>query len=227
LHGGAYVKSLNDTYRRSAIRYLKISHGANVFSLDYRVAPLHPFPAALDDALAAYEYLLQSGYESNRIIVVGDSAGGGLALALVMKLRDTLQPLPQAIITMSAWTDLAGEGESYLRNQSLDPMLGQNTLPLKHNDYVGDFDIKNPYISPAYGTFEGFPTLMMHVGSHEVLESDTLSVAKKASDAGVTVKVTIYKGMFHVFQLAFDLIPEAKKAWKEIADFFDTHFNAC
>jgi len=227
MHGGAYVKSLNDTYRRSAIKYLNISHGANVFSLDYRVAPLHPFPAALDDALAAYEYLLQNGFDHNRIIVVGDSAGGGLALALVMKLRDTQQPLPKAIITMSAWTDLAGEGESYLRNQSLDPMLGQNTLPLKHNDYVGNNDIKNPYISPAYGSFEGFPTLMMHVGSHEVLESDTLTVAKKASDVGVDVKVTIYKGMFHVFQLAFDLIPEAKKAWKEIANFFDTHFNAC
>lgn len=227
LHGGAYVKGYNDTYRRSAIQYFNISHGSHIFSLDYRVAPEHPFPAALEDAVKAYEFLLRQGFDSKKIIVVGDSAGGGLTLALCMRLRDLNIPMPQALITMSAWTDLAGEGESYLRNQSLDPMLGQNTMPLIHNDYLGDADIKNPYISPAYGTFEGFPTMMMHVGSHEVLESDTLTVARKASDAGANVTVTIYRGMFHVFQLAFGLVPQAKKSWKEIENFIETQFIAC
>jgi len=227
LHGGAYVKGYNDTYRRSAIKYHTISHGAHVFSLDYRVAPENPFPAALDDAFSAYNYLLQAGFDSKKIIIVGDSAGGGLTIALCMKLRDLNLPLPKALITMSAWTDLAGEGESYIRNQMLDPMLGQHTLPLEHNSYVGNHDIKNPYISPAYGTFEGFPDMMMHVGSHEVLESDTLTVAKKASDSGVNVHVTLYRGMFHVFQLAFNLIPDAKKAWREIENYIETQFIAC
>lgn len=227
LHGGAYVKPYNDTYRKSAVKYHKISHGAQVFSLDYRIAPAHPFPAALEDALEAYQYLLDSNINPNKIIIVGDSAGGGLTLALCMKLRDLKLPLPKALITMSAWTDLASKGESYLRNQSLDPMLGNHILPLEHNDYVGENDIYNPYISPAYGIYEGFPPMMMHVGSHEVLESDTLTVAKKASDAGVEVQVTLYRGMFHVFQLAFGLIPDAKKAWKEIEDYIETKFIAC
>jgi len=227
LHGGAYVKPYNDTYRKSAVKYHKISHGAQIFSLDYRIAPEHPFPAALDDAFEAYQYLLDNQYNPEKIIVVGDSAGGGLALALCMKLRDLKYPLPKAIITMSAWTDLAAEGESYLRNQTLDPMLGNHTLPLEHNDYVMNYDIHHPYISPAYGSFEGFPPLMMHVGSHEVLESDTLTVAKKASNSGVEVHVTLYRGMFHVFQLAFGLIPDAKKAWKEIEKYIETKFTAC
>jgi acetyl esterase/lipase len=226
-HGGAYYKPYNDTYRRSAIKYHQISHGSHVFSLDYRVAPIHPFPAALDDALDAYRYLLENKFDPNKIIVVGDSAGGGLTLALCMKLRDLKLPMPKALITMSAWTDLASEGESYLRNQLLDPMLGNHTLPLEHNDYVSNNDVYNPYISPAYGTFESFPPMMMHVGSHEVLESDTLTVAKKASDAGVDVQVTLYRGMFHVFQLAFGLIPDAKKAWKEIENYIETKFIAC
>lgn len=227
LHGGAYVKPYNDTYRKSAVKYHRISHGAQIFSLDYRVAPMYPFPAALDDAFDAYQYLLDNHYDPQKIIVVGDSAGGGLTLALCMKLRDAKMPLPRALITMSAWTDLASEGESYLRNQTLDPMLGNHTLPLQKNEYVMDNDVYNPYISPAYGSYEGFPPIMMHVGSHEVLESDTLTVAKKASDAGVDVKVTLYRGMFHVFQLAFGLIPDAKKAWKEIEDYIETKFIAC
>jgi acetyl esterase/lipase len=195
-----------------------------VFSLDYRVAPENPFPAALDDAVEAYQYLIHLGFLPNHIIVVGDSAGGGLTLAMTMKLRSMKQPLPKALLTMSAWTDLASSGESYIKNQNLDPMLGDHLLPLQNHEYVGNHDRKDPYISPVYGTFEAFPPMMMHVGTHEVLESDTLMVAKKASDAGVNVKLTLYRGMFHVFQLAFGLIPESKKAWNEIELFLKEQF---
>ncbi|MDP3129752.1 MAG: alpha/beta hydrolase fold domain-containing protein, partial [Bacillota bacterium] len=158
-------------------------------------------------------------------IVVGDSAGGGLALALGLWLRAQKIALPKAIITMSAWTDLAQEGESYLRNFTLDPLLGAGTNPLDVRAYAGTHDLHEPTISPAYGTFNGFPPMMMHVGSFELLESDTLTVARKASEVGVDVSVSIYRGMFHVFQLAFDLIPEAAKAWTEIGDFIQGQFG--
>jgi epsilon-lactone hydrolase len=225
-HGGAYVSGYSDVYRRSAIKYFNISCGTDVISLDYRLAPAYPYPAALEDAVAAYEYLLVEGYHSDQIMIVGDSAGGGLALALGLYLRDHEIALPRAIITMSAWTDLAQEGESYLRNRHLDPLLGEGTQPLDVLAYAGSKEmIKHPYISPAYGNYEDFTTLMMHVGTDEVLESDTLTVAKKAANAGNQVTVTMYRGMFHVFQLAFDLIPEAKKSWNQIRDFIQHEFG--
>ncbi len=224
-HGGAYVSGYSDTYRRSAIQYLGFYPKTSVISVDYRLAPVHPFPAAFEDAFAAYEYAKNSGYDPEKIIFVGDSAGGGLALALGLKLRDMKIKLPKAIVTMSAWTDLAGEGESYIRNKHLDPLLGETTQPLDIYAYVGNNDLYNPYISPAYGEYHDFTNLMMHVGSYEVLESDTITVAKKAYRAGNRVNVTIYNGMFHVFQLAFGLIPEAKKAWKEIKKYIAEQFS--
>ncbi len=224
-HGGAYVSGYSDTYRRSAIKYLGFYPKTSVLSLDYRLAPLHPFPAALDDAYASYEYAKSIGYAPENIIFVGDSAGGGLALALGLKLRDLHLKLPKAIVTMSAWTDLAGEGESYIRNKHLDPLLGEKAQPLDIYAYVRNNDLYNPYISPAYGEYHDFTNLMMHVGSYEVLESDTITVAKKAYRAGNSVNVTIYNGMFHVFQLAFGLIPEAKKAWKEIEKYIAQQFS--
>ncbi|MBU1144357.1 MAG: alpha/beta hydrolase [Firmicutes bacterium] len=224
-HGGAYVSGYSDIYRKSALKYLSLTCSCSVLSLDYRLAPIHPFPAAFEDAIAAYDFVISKGYLSENIILVGDSAGGGLVLALGLYLRDQQRVLPKAIITMSAWTDLAAEGESYLRNIKLDPLLGENTDPLDVKGYIGHEDIHNPYISPVYGQYHNYTNLMMHVGSNEVLESDTLSVAKIASDAGNNVKVTIYRGMFHVFQLAFGLIPEAKKAWKEIGKYIETQFT--
>ena len=226
LHGGAYVSGYSDVYRRSAIKYVDISCGCDIYNLDYRLAPKHPYPAALEDAVDGYLSLLSSGYLGQQIMLVGDSAGGGLALALGLYLRDNQIPLPKAIITMSAWTDLAGEGESYLRNQNLDPLLGAGTDPLDVLAYAGTKElIKHPYVSPAYGEYHDFTTLMMHVGTDEVLESDTLTVARKASQAGNAVSITLYRGMFHVFQLAFDLIPEAKKSWRYVSDFIQNQFG--
>jgi acetyl esterase/lipase len=225
LHGGAYMSGYSDTYRRSAIQYLKITQRTSVMSVDYRLAPEHPYPAALEDAFDAYQMALKLGYSASRIIVVGDSAGGGLALALGLYLRDRQLVLPKAIITMSAWTDLAGEGESYLRNNMMDPLLGDKSAPLDVLAYAKPEELHDPYVSPAYGKYHDFTHLMMHVGSYEILESDTLTVAKKAAMAGNPVDVTIYRGMFHVFQLAFSLIPEAKKAWREIGHYIARQFG--
>jgi acetyl esterase/lipase len=207
LHGGAYIRSLKDngqTYRRAAVQYAEIS-GAGVLTVDYRVAPKHPYPAALEDAVKAYGYLLEQGFPPERIIIAGDSAGGGLALGAALYLRDNGMPMPAGIVTMSAWTNL-----SYKRW----------TPP-----YVGKERADNPYISPAYGAYHGFPPMLMQAGGAEKLLSDTTTVAQKAKLSGVAVRQTTYPGMFHVFQMLFPELPEANDAWDEVKTFIEDVFK--
>lgn len=206
LHGGAYIRSLEDngtTYRRAAVNYAKIS-GAGVLSVDYRVAPKHPFPGALEDAIAAYKWLLEQGFLPENIIIAGDSAGGGLALATVLYIRDQNMPMPAALISMSAWTNL-----NYLR-----------WIP----PYVGNERADNPYISPIFGEYHDFPPMLMQVGGDEILLNDTLKVTEKAKTAGVLVQQTTYPGMFHVFQMLFPKLPEANAAWDEVEKFIKDIF---
>lgn len=220
LHGGGYIGPMKNIYRKFAVRYSQEAKGAAVLTIDYRVAPLHPYPAALDDALAAYDWILDQGYLPEEIILVGDSAGGGLALCLCHYLKDNHRPLPSKIITMSAWTDLTLSGESYTTKYSEDPLFGNTTDSLLFRpDYAGEHDKTNPYISPLFGDFTGFPPMLMQVGTHEMLLSDTIRVAEKAKSQKVKVKLSVYEGMFHVFQMAGSLIPESKQAWNEIRKF--------
>lgn len=201
LHGGAYMRSLADngaTYRRAAVKYAEISE-AGVLTVDYRVAPEHPFPAALEDAILAYNWLLEQGYTPSDIIIAGDSAGGGLTLALALHLRDNGFSMPRALITMSAWTNL--------------------NYRIWTPPYVGDSSPEDPYVSPVYGSYSGFPPMLMQVGGDEYLLSDTTEVAKKAQEAGVSVKLTVYPGMFHVFQMLFPELIEANEAWREVEQF--------
>ncbi len=220
LHGGGYYRKMHNTYRNMAGLYNELSNGIDVLSIDYRVAPEHPFPAALEDALAAYQWILDQGYDWEKLFVAGDSAGGGLALALCLYLRDHGMQLPRGIITMSAWTDLTKSGESYKENFERDPIFGgsKNTLVYKEGYYKDDTP-KNPYISPIMGEYTGFPPMLMQVGEYEMLLSDTLTVAEKAKNAGVEVKEHTYKGMFHVFQMGLLLYPEAREAWVEVGRF--------
>lgn len=221
LHGGGYIGPMKNIYRRFAVRYSRISYGADVLSVDYRVAPEHPFPAALMDAAAGYRWLVEEkGYEPQRIAVAGDSAGGGLALALVLYLKDQGLPLPGGIVTMSPWTDVTLGGESYENNYEIDPLFGNSKENMLYQcSYIGEADPRNPYLSPLFGDFSGFPPMLMQVGEYEVLLSDTLSVAKKAKEAGVKVRTSVYSGMFHVFQMGLDLIPESREAWEEAGEF--------
>lgn len=220
LHGGGYYGKLHNTYRDMAGLYNEISNGFDVLSVDYRVAPEHPFPAALEDALCAYHWIMEQGYSMDKVIVVGDSAGGGLALALCLYLRDHHEVLPRGIVTMSAWTDLTAGGESYKENFDIDPLFGRTTESLIFkNEYYKDYTPELPYISPVNGDYQGFPPMLMQVGEYEMLLSDTLSVATKARAAGVQVKEHVYKGMFHVFQMGMLLYPEAKEAWEEVGHF--------
>lgn len=220
LHGGGYYGRLHNTYRDMAGLYNEVSGGMDVLSVDYRVAPEYPFPAALEDALCAYQWILEQGYDPERVFVAGDSAGGGLALALCLYLRDHEMQLPRGIITMSAWTDLTKSGESYKENFDIDPIFGGTTDSLVYKDgYYKNEDPENPYISPVNGDYRGFPPMLMQVGEYEMLLSDTLAVAKKAREMGVLVKEHVYSGMFHVFQMGLLMYPEAKEAWVEVGRF--------
>lgn len=220
LHGGGYYGKLHNIYRAVAAYYHEITGGFDVLSVDYRVAPQNPYPAALDDAVASYRWLLDHGYKHERIILSGDSAGGGLALALCLYLRDHHMELPGGIITMSAWADLTGSGDSYQENYDSDPIFGgtKHTMVYKQGYYV-NHNPTLPYISPIYGVFNGFPPILMQVGELEMLLDDTLSVAQKAKAAGVKVKKHVYPGMFHVFQLGLGTFPESREAWEEIRQF--------
>lgn len=220
LHGGGYYGRLHNTYRDMAGLYHELSNGYDVLSIDYRVAPEHPYPAALEDAVCAYEWIMEQGYRPENTIIAGDSAGGGLALALCLYLRDNKKTMPGGIITMSAWTDLTKSGESYRENFDIDPIFGGTTDSLVfQNEYYKNSNPEIPYISPVNGDYHDFPPMLMQVGEYEMLLSDTKTVAERARQAGVIVKEHVYPGMFHVFQMGLLLYPEAKEAWREVGRF--------
>lgn len=222
LHGGGYIGGMRNAYRTFAGLYSEVGKGVPVLTVDYRVAPEHPYPAALEDAIEAYFWLIDKGFAANQIVIAGDSAGGGPAMALCMYLREHNYEMPRGLIAMSPWTDLTASGESYDSNYERDPLFGNTRDSLIYNhDYVGGNSPENPYISPLFGEFKDFPPMLIQVGDYEMLLSDSVSVAKKAKAAGVKVRLSIYEGMFHVFQMAMLLMPESKRAWMEIGHFLD------
>lgn len=219
-HGGGYYLDMNNSYRDMAVQYMEVSGGMDVLTIDYRVAPADPYPAALEDALESYQWILEQGYEGTDIVVAGDSAGGGLGLALCLYLRDHNMPMPKSIITMSAWTDLTCTGESYEKNFNVDPVFGGTKDSLVfQNEYYRNDSPENPYISPVFGEYDGFSEMLMQVGECEMLLSDTITVAEKARAEGVKVFLHIYPGMFHIFQKGMNMYPESKAAWKEVEKF--------
>ncbi len=225
-HGGAYTIGLMDIYRQNALRYCRASGGVTVVSIDYRTAPQYTYPSALEDAEKSWLWLLERGYKEENIIIAGDSAGGNLALALVQKLRDEEKPLPKALILMSPWTDMAGNGQSHETKQHLDPLFGNkdgivNNFDGKRNAYALGYALDDPRVSPAYGDFHGFPPMLIQVGTHEILESDSVTVYEKAASAGAKATLTRYEGMFHVFQLGGTLLKESRHAWKEVGQFIE------
>lgn len=222
LHGGGYIAAVRNAYYVFAGLYNEVGNGCSVLTPDYRVAPEDPYPAALQDTLASYQWLLDNGYSGEQIVLAGDSAGGGLAMALCMYLRDHEMPLPCGIVAMSPWTDLTASGESYETNYERDPLFGNTRESMIYlDDYAGTHDKSEPYLSPLFGDFYDFPPMLIQVGSLEMLLSDSVSVAEKARGQGVKVRLSVYEGMFHVFQMAYLNIPESKKAWAEVGKFFD------
>ncbi len=220
LHGGAYMLDFNDTYRQMALKYLNTGKDMKVYSLIYSLAPRHPFPEALNESVSLYKHILEQGYESKNIIIAGDSAGGGLALATGLWLKDNEIPVPGAIITMSAWTNLGLDGESHSFNKQLDPMFGEGTKPLNVKAYARKNDVHNPYISPKYGDYSKFTNLLMFVGGDELILSDTLDVAE-AAKATNDVRVHNFLGMFHVFPVGFNKMSSSRKAWQIIKEYMN------
>ncbi len=230
-HGGAYILSLIDPYRDVAMKYTRLAP-VNVLSVDYRVAPDNVFPAALEDALATWEYALSLGYAPKDIIVVGDSAGGNLTLAMTLKLRAMGKELPKALVLMSPWTDMSCSLDAHQRNFESDPIFGErnDVNPFAENkssvfDYAGDTPLDDPYLSPYFANFKDFPPMLIQVGTHEILEDDSVLLAEKAVNDGVTVNLTRYEGMFHVFQLV-PFLPESKQAWQEVEEFIEKQFRS-
>ena len=220
LHGGGYIGKMKNAYRDFAVLYARMPGERAVLSVDYRVAPEDPYPAALEDAYEAYRWLLEMGCKGKQIIIAGDSAGGGLAVALCLYLKDKGEPLPKQLVLMSPWTDLAATGDSYETNFEKDPLFGNTTDSMIYsNAYYGENNPKIPYISPLYGDYEGLPPMLFQVGGAEMLLSDSARAAKKAKAAGCEVKLTIYDGMFHVFQLGMKKMKESREAWKEVEKF--------
>lgn len=228
LHGGGYIGKMKNAYRDFAKRYSDMRGGMKVFTLDYRVAPEDPYPAALQDAYHAYCLLENMGYSGKDMIFAGDSAGGGLALALCHYLKDHGKELPAAMILMSPWTDLTASGSSYEENYTKDPLFGNTRESMLYSGvYYGQKDPSDPYISPLFGDFTGFPPMLYQVGSIEMLLSDTTEAVKKARLAGCEVKETIYEGMFHVFQMSMGKLPESVRAWEEITEFVNALAEEC
>lgn len=215
LHGSGYSKGSPASHRPLTARIVRET-GLAAYVPDYRLTPEHRYPAALEDAFEAYEYLLgQTAPE--RIALVGDSAGGGLALATLLAARDTGLPMPAALATMSAWTDLAVTGDP--RPDVDDPRVTPAMLRGAADLYLDGADPYDPYASPLHGDLAGLPPLLMQVGGREIMIEDTRRLAEKAREAGVAVTQTVYPGMTHVFQLNQGESPEATAAIAELAAF--------
>ena len=232
LHGGGYLIGFSDMYRKLACRYLRLSGGASVLSLEYRIAPAHRHPAALDDAFAAWNWLLEDGYKAENIIVAGDSAGGNLALALTLRLRENGMALPNALVLLSPWADMAGVGLSRTANFRKDPLFGKNAgdqeaagIRKPGSPYSGDTDLTDIYLSPIYANLTGFPPMLIQAGEWEMLLDDAVTIAKNAAAAGADATLMVYPGMFHVFQVAAWL-PESRDAWKAVGEFVRKRFGA-
>lgn len=234
LHGGAYTIGYLPVFRRRSIQLARLGGQVPVLSLDYRILPDHPYPAALDDAMSAIEWLRQEkGIQPESVIVVGESAGGNLGLALAMRLRDEGCGLLHAMILMSPWTDLACRGRSYLERYPLDPLFGRKKpMPDESHrsdrgrQYANGHDLTEPYLSPVYGEFTGLPPMLIQVGEYEMLYDDAAIVAEKARAAGLAVEFKVWPGMFHAFQMADVLIPEARAAMNEIGIFLRKHLHS-
>lgn len=200
-HGGGYSTG-SSLYARTLTTKLASSTSMDVICFDYRLAPENPYPAASEDAMKVWNYLMLLGYGARDIIVTGDSAGGNMALALLLRLKQEGRLLPRGLVLMSPWTDLTSSGESFGAKAELDPVLDREYIDRMANAYAGETDLENPFISPLFGDFKGFPPTYIQVGDNEILLSDSERLYERMLKAHVSAKLEVFEGMWHVFQMS-------------------------
>ena len=200
-HGGGYSTG-SSVYARTLTTKLAVSTSMDVLCFDYRLAPENPYPAATEDAMKVWNSLMLLGYGARDIIIAGDSAGGNLALSLMLKLKQEKRLLPRGAILMSPWTDLTASGKSHLSRANIDPILDAVYLKEMIDNYAAGEDLMNPLISPVFGDYDGFPPIYIQAGDNEILLNDATMLHKKMVKANVSVKLDVFKGMWHVFQMS-------------------------
>ena len=200
-HGGGYSTG-SSLYARTLTAKLASCTAMEVLSFDYRLAPEHPYPAALEDAMKVWDYLMRVGYGARDVILTGDSAGGNLALALTLKLKEQGRFLPRGLVLMSPWTDLTSTGESFVSKKDVDPVLNPGYLERMIHAYAKGEDLTNPFVSPLFGDFRGFPPTYVQVGENEMLLSDGTRLVDRLKEAGVVARLDVFENMWHVFQMS-------------------------
>jgi monoterpene epsilon-lactone hydrolase len=219
LHGGGYVLGSNVAYREFGGRLARATR-ARVCLLNYRLAPEHPFPAAVEDAVMAYQWLRSERYDPARLVIAGDSAGGGLTFATLLALKGAGDPLPACAITLSPWVDLEGTGESSQPGAVDDPLVAGDVIGGMAAAYAPS-DLRNPLASPLYGDLSGLPPVQVHVGSREVLLDDSRRICAKAREAGVDAELLEEEGLIHVWPVLVPAAPESAAALDKAARFID------
>jgi epsilon-lactone hydrolase len=222
LHGGGYVIGSLNTHRALAGRLSRAAK-ARVLVIDYRLAPEHPFPAAVDDSLAAYRWMLAQGLKPARIGVAGDSAGGGLTFATLVAIRDAKLAMPAAAVPISPWVDMEGIGESMKTKAAADPMVQRAGLLEMAKTYLGGKDARSPLAAPLYADLTGLPPLLIQVGTAETLMDDSTRIAERARKAGVKVTLRPWENMVHVWHLFAPMLDEGQQAIEEAGEFIRTH----
>lgn len=218
LHGGIYMLGSANTHRRM-VSFIARAAGMRALIPNYRLAPEHPFPAAIEDATLIFRKLLEQGMAPARTAIAGDSAGGGLTMATLLSLKNSGDPLPAAGVLLSPWVDLAAKGESLKTRAGVDPWFDPDNMPEMVRRYCGNRDPKAPLISPLYGDLSGLPPLLIQVGDHEILLSDSTRLAERVTQAGGKATLQVWPEMWHVFQYFIGQMPESAKAIADIGGF--------
>lgn len=235
VHGGCYISGLTYNYRDFCAPFCDLINGAEIILLDYKLSPEYKYPTQLDESLDLWKAITTYAKPEN-IIVGGDSSGGNLALAMLLKLRDNKREMPCGCFFLSPWTDMTASGKSYALNYQRDVEIGdkkgvfdeatrQKLLDSYLFDYIGTTDRKSPYVSPAFADYSGFPPMLFFVGGHEMLLDDTLTVYNKAKRAGVDVMLEIQPGMFHSYVLYQNYMPESKESYNTLKRFIFKHLG--
>ena len=238
LHGGAYISGLLSFYRNFANDFFEASGGCELILLDYKLAPEYTYPTQLNEAVDVWNHLTQNlGYDAEKIIIGGDSAGANLTLALMLKLRDDGKKMPKAGFCISLWGDMTGQGDSFSYNYRNDVMFGEKGKELTpaarerliHSEiysYLGSVDRTDPYVSPVYGEYHGFPPMFFTAGGHEMLLSDTLTVIDKLKADGIYSGYDVQPKMFHIYAIYGGYLPEGKVSYNKILSFIHDQFEA-